>query len=55
MLGRRSSLMGALVQAINVAIHETIEHRTQGTRNQSLEIEHASEFNAIKEVVASKE
>ena len=55
MLGRRSSLMGALVQAINVAIHETIERRTQGTRNQSLEIEHASEFNAIKEVIVNKE
>ena len=55
MLGRRSSLMGALVQAINVAIHETIERRTQGTRNQSLGIEQASEFNAIKEVIASKE
>ena len=27
MLGRRSSLMGALVQAIHVAIHATIEHK----------------------------
>ncbi|HSL31402.1 MAG TPA: ROK family transcriptional regulator [Anaerolineales bacterium] len=27
MLGRRSSLLGALVQAINIAIHELIEHR----------------------------
>lgn len=55
MLGRRSSLIGALVQAITTAIHETIERRTQSTKNQSLEIEHATEFNVIKEVIASKE
>jgi glucokinase-like ROK family protein len=40
MLGRRSSLIGALVQAINIAIHNTIEHRIQGSKNQSLEVEH---------------
>lgn len=45
MLGRRSSLIGALVQAINLAIHETIERRTSGSRSQALEIEHAAEFN----------
>ncbi|HSB01281.1 MAG TPA: ROK family protein [Anaerolineales bacterium] len=33
MLGRRSSLMGALVQAIHVAIHAAIEHKTQAPKN----------------------
>jgi len=55
MLGRRSSLIGALVQAINIAIHDTIERRIQSTKNQSLDIEQASEFNATKEVIVNKE
>lgn len=55
MLGRRSSLIGAMVQAINIAIHESIERRTQGTRNQPVEIEHTTEFNVIKEVIADKD
>jgi glucokinase-like ROK family protein len=55
MLGRRSSLIGALVQAINHAIHETIEHRIQGTKNQSIEVEQPSDFNATKEVIVNKE
>lgn len=55
MLGRRSTLIGALVQAINIAIHDTIEHRMQNTRNQSLEMEQSSEFNAIKEVIVTKD
>jgi predicted NBD/HSP70 family sugar kinase len=40
MLGRRSSLLGALVQAINVALHERIESRSPLTRSvaSSLEI-----------------
>ena len=54
MLGRRSSLIGALVQAINIAIHESIERKNQG-KSQSLENEQGSEFNAIKEVIASKD
>jgi glucokinase len=33
MLGRRSSLIGALVQAINLAIHTAIEHRSHLPRN----------------------
>jgi glucokinase-like ROK family protein len=33
MLGRRSSLIGALVQAINAAIHNTIEQRSQSPRS----------------------
>lgn len=55
MLGRRSSLIGALVQAINIAIHDTIERRTQGTKNQSLEMEQATKFDAMKEVIATEE
>lgn len=54
MLGRRSSLIGALVQAINIAIHESMEHKSQG-KNPSSDIEQGTEFNAAKEVIASKE
>jgi predicted NBD/HSP70 family sugar kinase len=39
MLGRKSSLIGALVQAINIAIHDTIERRAQATKSQTLEAE----------------
>jgi glucokinase len=47
MLGRRSSLLGALVQAINVALHETIENRGSSSRNvgSSLEIGQMTESN----------
>lgn len=47
MLGRRSSLIGALVQAINVAIHTAIEHRSQFPKNidSSLAVEPLSEPN----------
>lgn len=46
MLGRRSSLLGALVQAINVAIHDMIEHKGQFAKNvNSLEIRHMTESN----------
>jgi predicted NBD/HSP70 family sugar kinase len=55
MLGRRSSLIGALVQAINTTIHETIERKSPGNRNHSLEMEQESEFNVIKEVIANKD
>jgi hypothetical protein len=55
MLGRRSSLIGALVQAINIAIHETIERRSPGSRNQPVEIAAGPKFNTVKEVIASKE
>jgi glucokinase-like ROK family protein len=54
MLGRRSSLIGALVQAINIAIHESMEHKTLG-KNQPIDSEHSTDFNAVKEVIASKE
>jgi predicted NBD/HSP70 family sugar kinase len=55
MLGRRSSLIGALVQAINIGLHETIERKIPGTRNQTLEIEQETEFKNIKEVIVNKE
>ena len=55
MLGRRSSLIGALVQAINIAIHDTIERKSPGTRNHALEMEQDTEFNVIKEVIANKD
>jgi glucokinase-like ROK family protein len=44
MLGRRSSLMGALVQAINVGIHTMIENKSQYAKsvNPSLEMEEFS-------------
>ncbi len=47
MLGRRSSLMGALVQAIHVAIHTTIEHKSPFAKsiNPSLEIGQITESN----------
>jgi glucokinase-like ROK family protein len=38
MLARRSSLIGALVQAINVAIHDMIEHKSQLTRHANSSI-----------------
>jgi glucokinase-like ROK family protein len=47
MLGRRSSLIGALVQAIHVAIHAAIEGRSQFPKNSSLswEVGQISESN----------
>jgi hypothetical protein len=46
-LGRRSSLIGALVQAINVAIHNSIEHRSQYPKNLAppLDVEQFTESN----------
>ena len=46
MLGRRSSLMGALVQAIHVAIHATIEHKTSKER-KSIPIQTSREKEVI--------
>ncbi|MGZ9226598.1 MAG: ROK family transcriptional regulator [Anaerolineales bacterium] len=54
MLGRRSSLIGALVQAINIAIHESIERKNQA-KNQPSEIGQNTAFKATKEVIASKQ
>jgi hypothetical protein len=42
MLGRRSSLIGALVQAIHVAIHTSIENRSKNTAS-ALTVEHITE------------
>ena len=49
MLGRRSSLMGALVQAINVAIHVAIEQRGQYSKplSPSLELRQVTESNLL--------
>ncbi len=55
MLGRRSSLIGALVQAINIALFEDIERRSPGTKNQLVEVEQGTEFTEIKEVIVDKE
>jgi hypothetical protein len=43
MLGRRSSLIGALVQAINVAIHDSIEHKAQFSKGSPVEVEQLTE------------
>lgn len=45
MLGRRSSLMGALVQAINIAIHDAIERKARFPRNASVEVEQLHQIN----------
>jgi glucokinase len=39
MLGRRSSLIGALVQAIHIAIHATIERKSQFPKNANASLE----------------
>lgn len=56
MLGRRSSLIGALVQAISIAIHNTVENKSQNTKNGSLQV--TKQRNAIQdemEVMTSKQ
>jgi hypothetical protein len=45
MLGRRSSLIGALVQAINIAIHDAIERKTRSPKSDPLEIAQLSQSN----------
>jgi hypothetical protein len=54
-LGRRSSSVGALVQIINLAIHETMEHRAHSTKNPSSDIVHTPEFSQNKEVIVNKQ
>ena len=46
MLGRRSSLIGALVQAINIAIHDAIERKARFPKNAAMEVEQLSQSNA---------
>lgn len=56
MLGRRSSLMGALVQAINIAIHNSIEQKTQSAKSQALEFNaQQNRISTEMEVVASED
>jgi hypothetical protein len=38
MLGRRSLLIGAIVQAINVAIHKVAEEKKTSSKETALEI-----------------
>jgi hypothetical protein len=45
MLGRRSSLIGALVQAINIAIHDAIERKARFPKSAIAEIESLSTTN----------
>lgn len=56
MLGRRSSLIGALVQAISIAIHNAVEYKGQNTKSGSLQL--TKQQNTIQdemEVIASKQ
>jgi glucokinase-like ROK family protein len=46
MLGRRSSLIGALVQAINIAVHDSIERKARFPRNASMEAEQLTQTNS---------
>lgn len=43
MLGRRSSLIGALVQAINMAVHDAIERKVRSSKKESVELAQLSE------------
>jgi glucokinase len=45
MLGRRSSLIGALVQAINIAVHNAIERKARFPKSASMEPEHLPQTN----------
>lgn len=55
-LGRRSLLIGALVQAINVAIHDSVDRKSQAVKNRPLQPNRQpySVSNGM-EVIASKE
>lgn len=45
MLGRRSSLIGALVQAINTAIHDAIERKARISKSAAVDVEPLSQTN----------
>ena len=45
MLGRRSVLIGAIVQAINVAIHKIAEEKKTNSKETDLEIDQTLEVN----------
>ena len=54
MLGRRSLLIGATIQAINVAIHTAAESKNSTSKETSMEIDHDEEGNpSQKEVMSS--
>jgi hypothetical protein len=55
MLGRRSTLIGAMVQATNVAIHNAIEYKNPVSKAAYADGKHASEINSSKEVILSAE
>jgi hypothetical protein len=45
MLGRRSLLMGATVQAINVAVHSAAERKGAVTKDAAVQLKQALEVN----------
>jgi len=45
MLGRRSLLIGAIVQAINVAIHNVAEEKKINSKETNLEMKQTLEVN----------
>lgn len=54
MLGRRSLLIGATIQAINIAIHAAAETKNSASKEPSIETDHVVEVNrSPKEVVPS--
>lgn len=54
MLGRRSLLIGATIQAINIAIHAAAETRNSASKVPPIEIDHSMEVNrSQKEVMPS--
>lgn len=56
MLGRRSSLIGALVQAISIAIHNAVDSKSQSTKNRLIPL--TKQPNPVQdemEVVTSKQ
>lgn len=56
MLGRRSSLIGALVQAISIAIHNAVESKGQNVKNRSIQLtKQPNPLQDEMEVIASKQ
>ena len=55
-LGRRALLIGALVQAINIAIHNAVDQKSQHTRNSASNLDRRPDpISSEMEVIASKE
>jgi hypothetical protein len=56
MLGRRSSLIGALVQAISIAIHNSVENKGQSIKSRSIQLpKQPNPLQNEMEVITSKE